>query len=815
MTAAAYRSIKRRLLPIALILALLATPAAAREGRAPLAEVPVFTADAVDRDLAKLQDAQDETLGLPLRFAVPQETRITPKTHGLWERIAEDTMIWRLRLVSRGAINLNLGFTHYFMPAGGSLRVHPAGDPQGGCVFTDADNKDHGELWTPVLETEDLVVEVVVPAKAVDELDLELTRVNPGYRAFGDILAKQGNCNVDVVCEEGDDWRDEIRTVAVYSFGGSRICTGVMMNNTSEDETPYFLTADHCGVTATSDASMVVYWNFQSPTCGDLGGGDLSDFQTGSTFLAGGDDSDYTLVLLDESPDPAWEVAYAGWDNSGTAPASAVAIHHPRGAVKCISFDNDPLTTTAYLQSPSPGDGTHFRVESWDLGTTEGGSSGSPLFDPDHRVVGQLHGGYASCTDDEPDWFGKLSVSWSGLGSYLDPLATGAGTLDTYAPYLSGLAVETGAYDLSGDVGGPFAPAQNVWTLGNAGDVALDFTVESDAAWLDIDTVSGTIPVGGEVDVTVSPNAAAAALPEGSYHATLIFVNTTSHQGDAARDVNLQVGDIEQIYSWSMETDPGWTTEGDWAWGAPQGGGGEYGNPDPTAGHTGTSVYGYALAGDYANEAPERHLTTPAIDCSALEAVTLSYYRWLNVERAVYDHAYLRISVDGTTWTTVWENTDAVTDEAWTLQTHDISALADGEATVYLRWTMGTTDGSWSYSGWNLDDVTIGALEKRAGGGFEVTRRPGAELLPNVPNPFNPVTTTAFTLAAPARVELAVYDLRGRCVRILEDGEFGAGRHETVWDGLDARGAALPSGGYLFRLRAGDETRIRKVLMVR
>lgn len=160
-------------------------------------------------------------------------------------------------------------------------------------------------------------------------------------------------------------------------------------------------------------------------------------------------------------------------------------------------------------------------------------------------------------------------------------------------------------------------------------------------------------------------------------------------------------------YSWNMDTNPGWTTEGLWAWGPPTGGGGQYGGPDPNSGYTGGNVYGYNLSGDYENSLPEKHLTSTAINCADLSNVSLKFRRWLGVESPSYDHAYVRVSSNGTTWTTLWQNSSQVADTSWVLQDFDISSIADDQSTVYLKWTMGTTDSSWQYCGWNIDDVEI------------------------------------------------------------------------------------------------------------
>ena len=159
-----------------------------------------------------------------------------------------------------------------------------------------------------------------------------------------------------------------------------------------------------------------------------------------------------------------------------------------------------------------------------------------------------------------------------------------------------------------------------------------------------------------------------------------------------------------------MDIDPGWTTEGLWAFGQPSGNGGQQGQPDPTSGYTGSNVYGYNLNGDYENYLSQKHLTSTALDCTNLIDVTLKFRRWLGVEQAPFDHAYLRVSTDGSTWTTIWENGGTIADSAWTLCEYDISSPADGQPTVYLRWTMGATDGSGQYCGWNLDDVEVWAI---------------------------------------------------------------------------------------------------------
>ena len=181
---------------------------------------------------------------------------------------------------------------------------------------------------------------------------------------------------------------------------------------------------------------MVVYWNDESPVCNDHGPSDITHNQTGAVLRANFAPSDFALFELSDIPDPAFNVYYAGWDANGTTPTAAVGIHQPRGDVKAISFANS-MPTIASFATDTPNT-FHWRVL-WNSGVTEGGSSGSCLFDTGNkRCIGQLHGGPSACgAADLHDFYGMFSVSWTGggtnstrLSNWLDPNNTGTMGLD-------------------------------------------------------------------------------------------------------------------------------------------------------------------------------------------------------------------------------------------------------------------------------------------------------------------------------------------------------------------------------------------------
>lgn len=383
------------------------------------------------------EEVQNEKKGVAPRFAVPHSVSISPMKSQNWEKSAQG-YTWSHRVTAPNAVSLNFGFSRFNLPEGAELNIYSADRSQFIRPFTAADNNVNNQLWTPVIMSDDVIVELSVPAHAVNDVELELTQVGQGFRTFGQSTLKSGSCNIDVACSDSQGWEKEVNSVAVISTGGSTFCTGFMVNNTANDKTPFFMTAAHCRVNASNAASLVTYWNYQSSKCGGARDGRLTDFNTGAVHLASYSRSDVTLVKLNSQPNPEWNVHYAGWDATANIGTSAVAIHHPSTDEKAISFENDPTALSSYGGRTSPGDSTHVWVKDWDKGTTEPGSSGSPLFDSNHRVIGQLHGGGAACGNDLPDYYGRFHTSWEGGGSasnrlkdHLDPINSGDLTTDT------------------------------------------------------------------------------------------------------------------------------------------------------------------------------------------------------------------------------------------------------------------------------------------------------------------------------------------------------------------------------------------------
>ena len=401
-------------------------------------------------DLAKLAVEDSKAEGLPYRYGIQIPVR-AKSMKGAWDVLPDGRARLSYTLASPGATSLDFHFSKLSLPQGAELVLR--GEGKDNLRAIPADQLPKGEYWSPYIAGERVRIEILVDAALKRDVVAELGAVTHGYRGLferSDDLQKSGSCNVDVACPAGSGWDDQIDSVGHYTFsqsGSSYVCTGTLVGNTGSSTTPYFLTANHCVSTQTVASTIVVYWNYQSATCRTPGssasGTSLSrsiatHSQSGTTLRATNAASDFALLQLNATPASGADVFYSGWDAGGATPSSSVGIHHPSGHEKRIAVDNHAAQITAY----GGGSGsTHWRVVGWDQGTTEGGSSGSGLWNQNKRLVGQLHGGSAACGNTLSDYYGRLSVSWTGGGStatrlrdWLDPSSTGSTSIAGYRP---------------------------------------------------------------------------------------------------------------------------------------------------------------------------------------------------------------------------------------------------------------------------------------------------------------------------------------------------------------------------------------------
>jgi len=368
-----------------------------------------------------------------MRFAVPQKVNINLKNSGTWQTLSDGSRIWRLKVETKGAFSTQLIFKKYYLPVGAML--HVIGNKEsttpyiGGFNHRNNLQNKNDVFATGPLPGDSFTLEYFEPKSVAGKGELELDDVMHSYRnLFGDKEeeknGRSGLCNFNVACPLSKGWEKQVRsTVALTTGSGGRFCSGSMFNNLKNDNKQYLLTAHHCGGSVTG---WVILFKYQSETC-ERGGPRVLNHTVGRVSeVFRNAQSDHNLALIGEEIPASYEPYYNGWSAvNETEKGMSVGIHHPAGDVKKFSITMFPTQHGQWSGGPR---GTHWQVPQWTNGTTEPGSSGSPLFNNDKRVVGQLHGGTASCRIVIGGWdaYGKIAVSFdAGLKRFVDPESTG------------------------------------------------------------------------------------------------------------------------------------------------------------------------------------------------------------------------------------------------------------------------------------------------------------------------------------------------------------------------------------------------------
>lgn len=377
--------------------------------------------------------------------------------------------MWQLTIRCPQALSINLLYDKFWVPPGGKFFVYTTDKKNSIGAFTSRNNKgnksDVQGFATGLLYGDEITLEYYQPKSINDKAIISVAYVVQGYRYIklpetaARSLNLSGDCQVNINCEEGQNWQQEKNAVALILVNGNRYCTGSLVNTTANDNRPLLLTADHClggpgnnnlkydAINNPSLNHWSFYWHYEAPTCNNTNSEPPILSTVGATVIANNASSDFALLRLTENPKDKVGVTpyYLGWDKSGNSGTGGVGIHHPSGDVKKIST----LNTT-------PNNNWNQDTNFWSLywsatpngySVTEGGSSGSPLINNSRHIIGQLYGGSnINCNNPSQDIaaYGKFGISWTGNGSsdsrrrlkdWLDPLNHNPNTLDGISLY--------------------------------------------------------------------------------------------------------------------------------------------------------------------------------------------------------------------------------------------------------------------------------------------------------------------------------------------------------------------------------------------
>ncbi|MCD7977963.1 MAG: hypothetical protein LUG51_12730 [Tannerellaceae bacterium] len=404
----------------------------------------------------KLVDEWKTGQGAPLRIATLIPTDLSIENAGEWSELPGGEKIWQLHLQAKDATAIMLYYNAFYIPEGGQLFIYNVEKTHVLGAYTHITNPLNGKFVTEFVAGDEIILEYVA-AESGENPRIEIESIGYGYNHLTISLRSSGSCMVNINCDEGDAWQNEKRGICrmIQRIGrNSYYCTGSLVNNTAEDLSPYILTAYHCmedDLAIASDEDLtqwMFYFNYESNACSGTATATGNHILIGCTRkvaipLQGG--SDGLLLLLQSNIPESFDVYYNGWDRREVLPQFGVNIHHPQGDIKKISTFTQPATDYTWVESGGTTGATsaHFNIifskTVNGYGVTEGGSSGSPLFNENKLVVGTLTGGNSSCNYlNGLNVYGKFSFHWNKYGTdisqrmdvWLDPLNKGVETLN-------------------------------------------------------------------------------------------------------------------------------------------------------------------------------------------------------------------------------------------------------------------------------------------------------------------------------------------------------------------------------------------------
>lgn len=499
-------------------------------------EIDHIRLSAPNMDLVMQEVDLFEKNGQIYKIAELIPANITMDNSGTWDILEDGTKIWRIKISVKEAKGLALYYEDFYLPEHSQLFLYNENRKQ---VIGSFDHRNNPTLFsdfsTEIIQGEDVYLEYIQSSLATEDANISIFEISYIFRGIiqlvgryedekppGGVGSSQG-CEVNINCPEGDNWQTQKRGVAEY-FTGVGLCSGTVVNNTSNDGTPYFLSADHCGGSGTDFSGWQFYFNYEAAGCTDPGSEPAYNTVTGAIRRARGDQNTGTDFLLfelncTETDLETYGAYYNGWYRGEDASPNGVCIHHPAGDIKKISTYTDPAVDGTFNSCPP---NEHWLVQ-WvatvsDWGVTEGGSSGSPLFNNNKLVIGTESGGASACgvpVSSANDLYGKFDYHWESNGGtdadqlkpWLDP--TNSGDMTCLGREPGGAAGTAPTADFSG------TPT----TVVEGGTVDFtDLSTENPTSW-------DWIFAGGTPGVSTDQNPSIVYNTAGNYDVTLTVTN--------------------------------------------------------------------------------------------------------------------------------------------------------------------------------------------------------------------------------------------------------------------------------------------------
>ena len=401
----------------------------------------------IDPAQIEIMRSLDQPKDQPFQFAIPVQVNLTPENAGLILRKGNE-IIWVMPLSSKGALSLNLIMSPFSLPDGAYVYIYDIEHQVVRGAYTNESGSNSGTMPLLPVPGDRMVLECHFPGKTVPPGAIGVKQIAHDFAGFFGLtdtkdiyFGRSGDCEIDLKCSTNTNYLRAARSVVRLLVSGAELCTGVLVNNTGSEYKAYILTANHCIENTSQAANTIFVFNYQSPWCD---GPDITNLHSlsGALLRASNPDIDFTLVELNRFPSLVFRPYLAGWDISSSVPSNTYTLHQPEGDVMKISIDDNSPMSTNYPATGYDETNSFWRILKWEMGTTEHGSSGGPLFDGNGRLRGTLTGGAATCENPQNDYYAKLrrmfsitNITATNLKPWLDPLSTGATLVSGRDPY--------------------------------------------------------------------------------------------------------------------------------------------------------------------------------------------------------------------------------------------------------------------------------------------------------------------------------------------------------------------------------------------
>lgn len=467
----------------------------------------------VDTDMLLAEDeltASDKSI--PMRFASAIPVTFSESNSGKWTNLHNGDRIWMLGLESSGAFSLGVSFSNFHIPEGAKLFVYTENHQDYIGPLTHRDNRINQAMSLPPIAGSKIIIEYYEPYAFRGDGEFIISSIAHGYRSLKDQNIEQAfPCIHDLeISPANNDLLDASSSVLMMIVdNGQRIATASLINNTSNDGTPYVVTAQSALMGL--PAGWVFLFDVAGTGCYNSNSICWSRAICGAQIIETDFEHGVSLLKLRGNPEKNWTAYFSGWNINelGEDQQFLTCIQNAFGLPQTIA---EYVGTVEEIEWKNK---TVFQLSDWSNGQTFKGAIGSPVFDADMNLIGIYIGGDGNCNEAGQEYFASIKSSWNNFEEFLNPLSLADDRFDGIYPIIP----ETGSSADADDIFFFPNPAKEWIYIQNRSDDQITLVEIRDVQGRIVHQIQPIVPT---LDIQM--------LPEGLYFITIYQGDTSTSQ---------------------------------------------------------------------------------------------------------------------------------------------------------------------------------------------------------------------------------------------------------------------------------------------